>query len=253
MTATQMKVNPGTAPLTNVALCMQLITRLADRPSHLPGIGVFYGPSGYGKTTAAVHGAVKTSAYYIECGSSWYSASLVDAILHEISGQHMRAPIANKVSEIIRLLADDPRPLIIDEADHLIKKTMVDMVREISDKSGAPIILMGEEQLPAKLVPFERAHNRVLEWVAAQPADVKDARQLAKLYAPAIEIADDLLAHIIEITDGCTRRVVINIDRVRDLALSRGVARMALKDLGEAQVYSGTPKPRPRQLRRRAA
>ena len=46
-------VKPGTAPLTNVSLCLASLTRAIDRPRHLPGIVVFYGPSGYGKSTAA--------------------------------------------------------------------------------------------------------------------------------------------------------------------------------------------------------
>ena len=255
MTTTAKKVNAGggTAPLHNVTLCLQLLTRLSERPAHLPGFGVFYGPSGYGKTTAAVHGAQKHSAYYVECGSSWHATSLVEAILHELTGHPGRGTVAQKVTEIIKLLAQDPRPLIIDEADHLVKKTMVDVVREISDKSTAPVILIGEEQLPAKLTQFERAHNRVLEWVPAQPTDINDARALAKIYMPELAIGDDLLKYIVETTDGVTRRVVINFDHVRELALQKNVSKVSLSDWGDHDVYTGSPKPRGRHIRRRSA
>ncbi|MBW3567504.1 MAG: HlyD family efflux transporter periplasmic adaptor subunit, partial [Proteobacteria bacterium] len=111
--------------------------------------------------------------------------------------------------------ADDGRPLIIDEADHLIGKRKIDIIREVADKSGAPLVLIGEEKLSAKLMPFERAHNRVLDWVPAQPTNLADARHLVTLYARGLEIADDLLEYIIDQTDGCTRRVVANLASAR--------------------------------------
>ncbi|MBK1868287.1 AAA family ATPase [Aestuariivirga sp. YIM B02566] len=256
MTTGTKKVNAsvgGTAPLRNVTLCLQLITRLSERPAHLPGIGVFYGPSGFGKTTAAVHGAQRHNAYYVECGSSWHASSLVDAILHELTGHPSKGTVATKVERIIQLLAQDPKPLIIDEADHLVKKTMVDVVREISDKSAAPVVFIGEEQLPQKLIAFERAHNRVLEWVPAEPADINDAKSLAKIYVPELAIHDDLLKHIVETTDGITRRLVINFESIRQVALQKNLSKVGLSDWGDHDVYTGSPKPRARQLRRRAS
>ena len=256
MTTTAMKVNEasgGTAPLRNVTLCLQLLTRLNDRPAHLPGFGCIYGPSGYGKTTAAVYGAQRHSAYYIECGASWTAGSLVEALSYEVSGQPGRGTVARQTDEIIKLLAQDPRPIIIDEADHLVKKTMVDVVREISDKSTAPVILIGEEELPKKLRAFERAHNRVLEWVPAQPSDASDAAKLAKIYLPDLTIGDDLMRHIVETTRGVTRQIVINIDRIRELALQKSIRKIALSDWGDQDVYTGSPKPRIAAPRRRSA
>lgn len=255
MTTIQTKVNEvgGTAPLRNVTLCLQLITRLNERPSHLPGFGVFYGPSGYGKTTAAIYGAQRTSAYYVECGASWTAGTLVEAISYEVTGQPGRGTVARQTAEIIKLLAQDPRPIIIDEADHLIKKTMVDVVREISDKSSVPVILIGEEQLPLKLRAFERAHNRVLEWTPAEPSDIADAKSLAKIYLPELAIGEDLMKHIVETTAGVTRQIVINIDRIRELALQHNIKKVALSDWGDQDVYTGSPKPRTRNPRRRVA
>lgn len=256
MTVQPKQVNaavPATAPLTNVALFMQLVDQLQNRAYHLPGLGVFYGPSGYGKTCSAIYGANKAQAYYVEVGASWGASTLVDAIYHELTGLQMKGTIAIKVAEVIRLLADDNRPLIIDECDHLVKKVMIDVVREISDKSASPVILIGEEQLPDKLLPFERAHNRVLSWTAAQPSGMTDARALAKLYAPAIQIKDDLLNHVVEMTDGVTRRIVTNIDNIKTFAAERGLTAVGLGDWQDQLVYTGRPLPRPRQRKAKVA
>jgi hypothetical protein len=89
---------------------MQLIEQLQGRAFHLPGLGVFYGPSGYGKTCSAGYGANKAQAYYVEVGASWGASTLVDAIYHEQTGHRIKGTIAVKVAEVIRLLADDNRP-----------------------------------------------------------------------------------------------------------------------------------------------
>ena len=59
MQQTDNMVNAGIAPLTNVALCLGTLRRAIDRPRHLPGITVFYGPSGYGKSTAAAVAVIR--------------------------------------------------------------------------------------------------------------------------------------------------------------------------------------------------
>ena len=41
------------ANLANVSLAVKALERAIDRPAHLPGMVVLYGPSGWGKSTAA--------------------------------------------------------------------------------------------------------------------------------------------------------------------------------------------------------
>lgn len=239
----------GTAPLANVRLFLELLERLRGASEHLDRYGCFYGESGLGKTTAATHAVLKTGAIYLECGSTWSTGKLVDSLCHELAMGPIKGPLSTKVEEIIKLLADDPRPLIFDEADHLVKKSLIDLVREIGDKSRAPVIYIGERHLPEKLAHFERAHNRILEWVESQPCGLKDAKELLKLYGGAIEIADDLLRKIVNDTQGSSRRIVSNIDRIRNFAQTRG---MMLIDLAtftrELQIYTGTPFRRKREV-----
>jgi DNA transposition AAA+ family ATPase len=239
----------STAALRNVTLFLELVARLQDRGAHLPGIGCFYGPSGFGKTWAATFGANRSGAYYVECGASWAASTLIDAVHHELAGHAVKGTLAQRTETCIQILAEDTRPLIIDEADFLIRKTMVDIVREISDKSSAPIVLIGEEELPWKLMPFERAHNRVLEWVAAVPCDLADARALARVYACGLDVGEDLLSHVVERTEGCTRRVVINLDRIRAWALERGKGRVTLADWTAEVIYAGQPPARRRRVK----
>ena len=189
MAKAKAQVNTGVggtiAPLRNVNLFREQVERLMNRPPHLPGMGAFYGYSGLGKTFSATYGANMFRAFYVECGESWTKKKFCQRVLQEL-GMQPQGTIADMVDQIIEALSMAQRPLIIDEFDFAVARKMVELVREIHDKSAAPIILIGEELLPRKLEPFERFHNRVLEWVLAQPADRDDVNQLASLYCPEV-------------------------------------------------------------------
>lgn len=228
------------APLKNVSLFNELMDRVVNRPAHLPGIATFHGFSGYGKSFAAVYAANKYSAFYIECGHSWTQNKFCEAILNEL-GIPSKGTIADKVDKIVQALAAEDSPLIIDEADFIVNKRFIELVREIHDKSGAPIILIGEELLPNKLSEWERFHNRVLDWVPAQPADKDDIKHLAKLYCPDITISDELLKQLGKVCQGRVRRACVNLERIREYAVTSGISEVTNSDVRDLTMFTGQP------------
>ena len=157
---------------------MAMAQRLIMRDAHLPGIGVCSSPSGYGKTWASIFAQNKTGAVRVEVGDSWTRRTLLRNILKELGETpRERTPVAELAEKVIVGARQQPlRPLIVDEADKLVDRGMIELVREIHEHSGAPVILIGEEKLPAKLLTVERVHNRVLDWMQAQPCDLDDVR-----------------------------------------------------------------------------
>lgn len=236
----------GPVATANVAAFMTLATKLINRDPNAPGLGVFYGPSGYGKTYASIFAQNKTRALRVEVSDYWTRKTLLKSILIE-GGLQARGTIPDMAEECIRMLGDDPeRPLIIDEADRLVDRGMIELVRDLHDKSTAPIILIGEERLPAKIQPHERVHNRVLDWIGAQPSDLDDARSLAASICPQIQLDDDLLASIVKQSDGRARRIVLNLVRASEVAVNRGISRVDLASWGETEFFTSTPRPRGR-------
>jgi DNA transposition AAA+ family ATPase len=236
------------APLKNVAAMMGLIERLKSRGAHMPGFGVNYGPSGYGKTYAAIFGQNKTRGPRIEIGDSWTKKTLVCAILKELGVREPRGTVATLTEQvIIRLAEPDHPPLFVDEADKLVDKGMVELMREIQEGAQIPVILIGEELLPQKLQKIERVHNRVLDWVAAQPVDIEDVRKLAHIFCPGIAIDEAVLDEMRRVSDGRARRVVTNLFRVREFAMSRGLDELKAGGL-LPEFYTGTPPLRSRRV-----
>jgi len=252
MTNGDISVNVGgLAALKNVSRFLVLMETLIHRGPHLPGIGVFHGFSGYGKTYASIYATNKRRALRLEVGDSWTRKKFLENLLAEADVKPVRATIADLTSEAIMALGDDfERPLIIDEADKLADKGMLELVREIQEHSQVPVLLIGEEQLPAKLMKVERVHNRVLEWVPAEPCDLGDAQALADLFCPELDLEDDLLEVLVDRTEGRARRIVVNLNKIKEHARNTRQEVFDARSFEKGWFYTGEP---PRRMARRAA
>lgn len=237
----------GVAQVTNVAVCYEAIERIQSRHPSLPGIGVFYGRSGDGKSSAASYIANKLNAYYVQATSIGTKKSFLESVLRE-----MTIPAAKTASEMLGQIAEElaksGRPLIIDEADHLAKGNKIEMVRDIYESSQGTILIIGEEMLPKKLERWERFHGRVHSWVPAQPATPNDAALLAKVYAPKVAIDEQVLVQLVGAVRGSTRRTCTNLEMLGQRALECGMRQVGMADieqlLPQGFITGQSPKPR---------
>lgn len=214
------------APIRNVALFTALVTTLVERPPQLPGFGVFSGKAGRGKTFAAYYAINKFRAHYIECDFTWTQKAFCEAVMVEIGlltpRTPMTIPIYRAVAVIGDYFADNPkRPLIIDEADFLVKRKMIEIVRAIYKhcaSAGASIIMIGEENMPNALKMWERVDSRVLKSVKAVKLNGTDIRSLAILIAPDLTFDKTALTRLEQLAGGSARRCVTRIYGLKNWA-----------------------------------
>jgi DNA transposition AAA+ family ATPase len=240
MTAQLPLVKTGsTAPLKNVAACLDVANRIIDRPPGVDGLGVFFGPSGYGKSKGSLYVQHKKGALYLEVFDFWTRKLFVEALLAELEVSHPRGTVGSMMQQAIRLLKDEPnRLLIIDEADKLVDKNMIELVRDIYKGAKIPVLLVGEERLPEKLARYERCENRVTAFGMANPCDAADAAVLASLYQPHLTLAPDLLAHIVAETKGVASRIVTTLAEVGQFCREQGLTGVDKASYGGA-VFTG--------------
>ena len=236
--------NEKTAPTRNIALLAELVSRIQNRAEGLPGMGTFHGPSGYGKTKAVCCVAKLHRAYFVEMKSLWTRKTLLSAILSEM-GMPQTGTMPTMLGQIGKQLALSKRPLILDEADHIVDKNMIEVVRDIYEVSQGTVVLVGEENLPAKLELMERVHGRMFDWVAAQPADMDDARKLAAIYCSSVQVSDCMLDRITKETFGSTRRICTNLARIAEFAVMNGLDTITAETY-TGELFTGTP-PAPRK------
>ena len=235
------------AQIRNISQCYEAVKRTMERNPLLPGISAFYGPSGFGKSTAANFVATKTNAFYVQVKSTYTKKAFLQALLREMS-----IPYPATLSEMMELatseLAKSGRPLIIDEFDHLVQGNKVEIIRDLYEGSQGTFLIIGEEMLARKLEKWERFHGRILNWVPALPADINDVTLLASIYAPKIEIDEPVLEQLLAQVRGSTRRVSTNLEMLNEKALEAGVrhiSKQGLKELlPDGFVTGESPKPR---------
>lgn len=232
------------APLRNVLLLNALINRVQSRDPDLPGLACFFGPSGYGKTKAATWNAQETRAYWVEVKSTWSRKKFAEMILRSMGITPGRT-IGDMVEQIGDELSKSGRPLLIDEADLVAKDGMIGIIRDIYESSQGTVILIGEENLPQTLRRWERVHNRMLDWVAAQPADLREVDLLARLKCPGIEIEREVMQHVLEVSQARARRIVVNLRQIAEWALTNGTTVITPVDARKITFFSGeAPTPR---------
>lgn len=212
---------PSIAPLRNVAALTALVERVKERTLGLPGMATFYGPSGWGKTSAVTFAANEYQAYCVEVKSCWTASDFLQACMTEMGLTPVRR-IAHMVDQVGSHLAVTDRPFIVDDAQYLLKRNAIELVRDIYESCQTTVILVGEENLPQDLTRWENIHNRQLAWEPALACNVSDARELASIYARSITVHEDLLQAIVEASGGSIRRVATNLATAQEAARRAG-------------------------------
>jgi DNA transposition AAA+ family ATPase len=219
------------APLRNVTILTDLTTKLVNRDPGLPGMGCFSGPSGYGKSVAVMYVANKCRAYRVQANTEWTKRHMCKEILLEM-GMPAKGTIPELINEIGIELGASHRPLIIDEADALVDRNMIETVRSIYEATGGTgvVILVGEEMLPRSLERWERVHSRMqIGMELAQPCSLPDARHLAAGRCAGVALADDLMEMLHKEAKGSARRVVGILSDVRQIARDADLGEIDLK------------------------
>lgn len=197
---------PTIAPVRNVALLSQMMAKAINRHPSLPGIIVFNGPSGYGKSFACAHAASRYRAVHIEIPDDATKAWLLRTLV-EVLGCRAGRTIPEMRQAVTDELRDSRTPLIIDEADRALRRGLMELIRDLHTFSRQPVALVGEERLPQSLRTLERVHNRVLEWGQAERLTIKEAQAFAAIYCKGIAVDDALLSRLLTETRGIARRL----------------------------------------------
>jgi len=213
----------GILDLASVVTMAELVEYMMQRPPDLPGFGVLSGCAGMGKTTSAIWAVNQYRAYMVRCRFTATQRGFCEDLAKELGLTKPERTIHRMVQQIGDHLADHyRRPLIIDEADHLVRRRIIEIVRDIYEgcaPAGASIILVGEQALPAMLKQWERIDSRVLRQVQSPVPGVEDARVLANRICPALQLDDGALTAVLTVTRKSLRRMVSAFFAMRDAAL----------------------------------
>lgn len=216
-------------PTANIARLSAAATALLSRAPGMPGMGIVEGETGFGKSTGVAWMATKTRGVFVRAQSMSTPTSLLTAMCKEL-GIVKRAANAETVDEIVTQLSETSRPLFIDEADYLAKKTaLIEMLRDIHDLASVPVVLIGMAGFQRKIRYLRQLTGRIAEAVEFLPATFDDAQALARELAE-VTIAPDLVHKLYAETRGSIRLFVNGLSRIEQFASSRALDSIAANE-----------------------
>lgn len=136
-------------------------------------LGLFFGRAGLGKSRTAQWWTAETGSRYLRVVTVWSELDFLKGLCREvgvIDPPHRRGAC---FSEIIDKMVRDPRPVFIDELEKMNVR-MLDLIRDLSDISTAPFILIGEEELATIMKRNRRVWSRTFQTMEFQPIGVPD-------------------------------------------------------------------------------
>jgi len=138
-------------------------------------LGLVYSRAGRGKTRTAQWYAANNRCVYLRVASVWRTGEtdFLRALCRELGIVDPPKRKGAAFGEALDAMISDPRPVYIDELEKL-PGHFLDTVRDLSDLSTAPVILLGEEELHAVVRRNRRVWSRVYQQVAFDPIGVPD-------------------------------------------------------------------------------
>ncbi|MCD4678047.1 MAG: ATP-binding protein [Desulfobacula sp.] len=160
-----------------VTAFLEAIKIVEDTVKGFPGIMVLWGFSGRGKSTCVEKYATDTGALYLYVQNELTPLTLLKQICLELNGMEPNQKAkAKKI--IVEELEENPRTLLIDEADKLCINC-IEHLRDIHDLTGIPMVLIGEPKIYGTLHSRKRLWSRVTKTVEFGAVTIEDIMLLS--------------------------------------------------------------------------
>ena len=227
----------------NMKRFLYAVRELQNRDLGIEGMGLLWGQPGEGKTTAIGYTVNALDGVFLRANRSWSMTGLLSALCAELelpSGR-TRAPM---FGNCIKKLMERPRPIFVDEADYMLRSfDMLDIMRDIYDLTGSPVILIGMEDLARRLQLADngRFARRITQWVEFDGIDTADARVLADTVCE-IGVTVDLLEKLYQSARANIGRMITGLSRIETFGRTNNLAEVDAAAYGNRDFFYDQPR-----------
>lgn len=235
------------AKTKNVRKFLAVLSELRNRPMGVEGMGILWGAPGEGKTTILAYATNQFNGIFIRARRSWTMTSLLESIVTEMGGtvNGRRSKMEDWIEKKLMESAEE-RIILVDEADYLFGRSMasndmLDVLRDIYDQTGTPVILAGMENIARRIQEEGRFARRITSWVEFKGIDLDDARIVADTLCD-VTVADDLLAHLHKECKASIGNIVPGLSKIESFGKTNGRDTVNLADWGDRPLYFAQPR-----------
>lgn len=179
----------------NVKRFISLMDNLQKTPSNVSKMALVYGAFGLGKSQTIMWWVTNNDAIYVRCNHNISPRWLLSEIVKELdevpcyTSQRLFEQIEEK-------LKYNPKILVVDEIDYLFSnKHTIETLRDIHDKLGIPILLVGMELADKKLQKYGHINDRIFAKLKFEKLSKEDFREIIETLSE-VKFSDNAIKYI---------------------------------------------------------
>lgn len=191
---------------------------VARRGAREAGLVIVRGVYGIGKSELTERWAADSGYVFVRAKETWTKRALLDELADKMGlAKHGRNQEVQ--ARIIGKIAVDMVPIIVDEADFLVRSTasLLEVLRDITDLTGTMCFLVGMEHFPHKVARYEHIASRVAKVVEFETLSLADVKATIAVKAE-VKIDDGLITEIHRQAKGRMRLVLNAIANIEQWA-----------------------------------
>lgn len=204
----------------NVKNFTALMEKLKKVPPNLPKMALVYGEHGLGKTQTIMWWVNKNDAVYVRACQGMTSRWLISEIAEEL-GEKPFWNTQETFSLAENSLKVSPKIIIVDEIDYLINHNTIETLRDLHDRTGCPIVLVGMGAVDKKLARYKHLTDRFYGTMKFEHFDKNDIKQIIEQLSE-VEFTDDAMEHLASKTNQF-RQIVKLLDKIEKLSKTNGI------------------------------
>ena len=189
--------------------------RLKKLPPNIPKLALVYGSHGLGKTKTLIWWATKNDAIYVRANNDMTQNGLLKEIMLDLNIRPFHS-MQDNLDEILKYLRQDPKILIVDEVDYLFNKNAIEILRDIQDNTGTPIVLSGMGVVDTKIARYKHFDDRLYKKLKFEHYNEEDIREILNEMTD-LSFTDDAIRYLASRTNQF-RKIVQTLDELEKIA-----------------------------------
>ncbi len=213
---------------TNYIKLVEAFATLDNLPNDTPKMGLGYGSFGLGKTFALEKIASNRDLILLRAGQSWTNSSVITKLCIELDIDQ-NGKTSEKYDKIVASLIAEPKTIIVDEVDTLLKSdknSILELFRDIHDEAKNVIFFIGMEESNGKFKRHSHYYSRLTVLLKFRNIEANDIRKFCEL--SDVKIEDDLVAHFAKKYPNL-RQVKVFLVRIEEYCEMQSLASMDIR------------------------
>ncbi len=225
------------------------ITAVENRGAAEASLMLVTAEAGFGKSTTVDHWAIASGAAYVRAKEGWTPAWFKSELAENLKLDTRGRP-KELFARIAGYVGGNQLPIVIDEVEHCLENNaaVLEAVRDLSDLTEVLVILVGMDQVQARIARHRQISSRIARVVEFQPASINDVLITCKQLAE-VDIADDLVTEIHRASGGRMRDIMNAIATVENTAKRNGATQITLADMAGQSLTHDWQSRRPRIIK----